>query len=300
MIRVIKTITLIVVGGALCLALSIQHFPLSEEIVDIANGEEIFRSKCASCHSLSSIGPNGLGPSLDNIGKLAESRADGLDAPEYLIESILRPDSYRAPGSEGQMPTNIGDSLTRTELANVVAFLCAQGGQLDYRRVHELAQTIPDKNVQGKTRIDLASAERGRHLFMGKQKCHECHKLDQALGSFLGGPSLLTIGAHSPDYLRKSIQNPSAAIVDSYETVTLVGNDGLPIKGQIVSQDDRTISLVVRSDNGFAIQDIAIDDLETEGNGQIYVTSPTSPMPSYQTMPDDEMRDLVEFLRTLR
>ncbi|MEE4135683.1 MAG: cytochrome c [Desulforhopalus sp.] len=91
----------------------------------IARGEQVFGQHCARCHqhhpdtASASVGPN-----LGNIALAAAGRREGLDALEYIRESILipaahRPDGYTAIPEEQEC----GAVLAESELAAVIAFL---------------------------------------------------------------------------------------------------------------------------------------------------------------------------------
>ena len=68
--------------------------------------------------------------------------------------------------------------------------------------------------------------ERGRDLFFGDRlKCSSCHRIGMEGSVF--GPELTRLGAsRSPDYIRESLLNPSADILDDYQGVTVVARDG--------------------------------------------------------------------------
>ncbi|MDH5372983.1 MAG: hydrogenase iron-sulfur subunit [Acidimicrobiia bacterium] len=93
-------------------------------------GEDLFTSAairggagCRVCHSLKP-GEDGVGPSLAGVGIRAVDRVAGLSAEEYLRRSILEPDEYVVEGfRSGQMRADVGEGLTETELADLIAFL---------------------------------------------------------------------------------------------------------------------------------------------------------------------------------
>lgn len=89
-------------------------------------GEDVFNSStagCAVCHSITS-GEELVGPSLANVGALAETRVPRMTAEEYLRESILRPDAYVVDGyPEGQMLDIYEETLTEEEIDALVAYL---------------------------------------------------------------------------------------------------------------------------------------------------------------------------------
>ncbi len=81
------------------------------------------KARCATCHSLS---PNTVlvGPSLAGIASRAASREPGVSAADYIQESILEPDKFKAPGFEKvQMDTSLAKILTSDEISDIVAFL---------------------------------------------------------------------------------------------------------------------------------------------------------------------------------
>jgi mono/diheme cytochrome c family protein len=74
---------------------------------------------CAGCHSVDSDAVM-TGPSLQNIGTVAEERTD-QSAAEYLRESITHPNAFVVEGyQEGVMPAY---ELPDDQLDNLVAYL---------------------------------------------------------------------------------------------------------------------------------------------------------------------------------
>ncbi len=81
------------------------------------------KARCASCHSLS---PDTVivGPSLAGIASRAGTREPGVSAADYIEESILEPDKFKAPGFEKvQMDTTLAKILTPDEISDIVAYL---------------------------------------------------------------------------------------------------------------------------------------------------------------------------------
>lgn len=102
-----------------------------------AEGRELFESTvleteagCVTCHSRS---PDEIlvGPSLAGVATRAGTRVDGLDAEEYLTQSIRNPDAYVVEGFEsGRMPS-WGELLTDREVAALVDYLLTLEGSAD-------------------------------------------------------------------------------------------------------------------------------------------------------------------------
>ena len=94
---------------------------------DAARGKELYQTggasgvPCNTCHSLD--GSPLVGPSLQGISTKAADRMPGLSAEDYLKQSIDNPSAYMAEGFSDQMYKGYADSLSREELADLVAYL---------------------------------------------------------------------------------------------------------------------------------------------------------------------------------
>ncbi len=82
---------------------------------------------CFACHRIESIGRGGkIGPSWEEIGKMAGSRIDGMSAEDYIRTSISDPSAFAAEKYQaklGMMPTNIAELLSTEEIDIVVQYL---------------------------------------------------------------------------------------------------------------------------------------------------------------------------------
>jgi cytochrome c oxidase subunit II len=89
-----------------------------------AAGLSVFNnSGCGTCHTLSAANAAGtVGPDLDKLVSYAKQAKQPL-AP-FVHDSIVDPDKYVQPGyQKGLMPSTFGQSLTKTQLDALVAFL---------------------------------------------------------------------------------------------------------------------------------------------------------------------------------
>ncbi len=112
-----------VILAALALALSCAPEPRATD--PLQRGRQVYGELgCASCHE---AGPLNLwrpvGPPLDHVGTVAESRRAGLSAEEYLRQSIVDPGSYVVPGYPDSMPRGLGDRISAEDLADLVRYL---------------------------------------------------------------------------------------------------------------------------------------------------------------------------------
>ncbi|HQV69208.1 MAG TPA: cytochrome c [Thermoflexales bacterium] len=93
-----------------------------------ARGKELFggKGRCATCHALEP-GKVIVGPSLAGVGDWAAHRRANQTAADYIEESILSPDAYKAPGFEAaQMDVSLAKTLTNEEVNDIVQYLLAQ------------------------------------------------------------------------------------------------------------------------------------------------------------------------------
>ena len=171
-------------------------------------GEELLRTKggCLICHKVTDAG-NERGPDLRHAAGEAAKRKPGMDAEEYLIESIVTPDAFIVPGYPKMMPSALKPpaNLNMAEVKAVVAYLQSLGG------------TDITAKVQA---ADIAAAKaagpmhRGKEL-MGQYGCVGCHKIEGEGGKI--GPELTKTAAnHAPAELMRKIIDPTAWITPGF------------------------------------------------------------------------------------
>ena len=89
----------------------------ADQLVEL--GRNLFRAKgCAACHVDAQAGP-----SLSNLKQRAGKTKDNQSAEQYVRESIIAPNAFKAPGANkgvGEMPTLPVDAA---ELTALVAYL---------------------------------------------------------------------------------------------------------------------------------------------------------------------------------
>jgi cytochrome c2 len=84
------------------------------------------QNNCAGCHTLQAAGASGTtGPNLDDvIGKVFLGGKDNLKTPAGIKEAITDPNKTLAPGyPPSVMPQTFGQSISSTDLTNLVKFL---------------------------------------------------------------------------------------------------------------------------------------------------------------------------------
>lgn len=108
--------------------------PVDAPVADIEEGEvrapnQIFTSLgCAGCHNLNepqteeNRGP--IGPNLGNLHINAETRIEGMNAFDYVYQTISNPQLYTVPGYlPNIMPAGLADRMTEEELTVLVEWL---------------------------------------------------------------------------------------------------------------------------------------------------------------------------------
>ena len=79
---------------------------------------------CGACHKHEKGGIAGaIAPELTHVGSVAGKRKPGMDAKDYIRESILNPTAFVVPGFPPIMPPGFGDKMTGGELEMIVTFL---------------------------------------------------------------------------------------------------------------------------------------------------------------------------------
>jgi cytochrome c2 len=89
------------------------------------NGKAIFSgvAGCGACHDVSQ-NITIVGPSLIGIATRAATRVKGMSAQDYIRNHITNPDLFTVPGfPAGVMPKTFSQTLTPTQINDVVAFL---------------------------------------------------------------------------------------------------------------------------------------------------------------------------------
>jgi cytochrome c551/c552 len=91
-----------------------------------AAGKSVFAANgCGSCHTFKPANATGtIGPDLDKAPAQDAKADNNMNLAAFIKQSITDPDTYIAKGySKGVMPTTFGQSLSSTQLNDLVAFI---------------------------------------------------------------------------------------------------------------------------------------------------------------------------------
>jgi cytochrome c2 len=92
---------------------------------DPVRGKKAFNTfgKCSSCHDVTT-GEKIVGPSLQHIATIAETRQQGFNAEAYLRVSLLNPNSFVVEGyAPGIMPITYQNTLVTAEIEDLIAYM---------------------------------------------------------------------------------------------------------------------------------------------------------------------------------
>ena len=155
-------------GAALATGCGSSHV----EEANQGEGEELFRTGCAQCHTLEAVGAQGqIGPNLDaHFAELREQGFDESSMRDLVRAQIAHPVEEPPTGAPG-MPANIYEG---EQADSVAAFVAAVAGN-------------PEAGGGGGE--PLTDATDGETIFL-QAGCGSCHTLAAAGASGTIGPSL--------------------------------------------------------------------------------------------------------------
>jgi len=137
--------------------------------------------------------------------------------------------------------------------------------------------------IQGK---GLGDAIRGRGVF--SRICQQCHTLFDTGGKV--GPDITGSNRADLDYVLQNVIDPNAIIPNDYRTSNLETKDDRVITGIVTRQDDNAVTIIVPGEEII----VPRNEIKSLTQGEV------SMMPEglLQAMTDDEVRDLVSYLKS--
>ena len=134
----------------------------------------------------------------------------------------------------------------------------------------------------------LAKANVGNGRAVFERTCAICHVLYGAGG--IVGPDLTGSNRANLDYILAQIINPSEVMQESYQLVIVTTRDGRTLSGMVAAEDNQQLTLRL----------VGQDTIVTKSEILSREKSPISMMPEglLKTLKDEEVRDLIAYLRT--
>lgn len=115
-----KQIIIFLIFVVLVSACSNQDSPAAS--ADEEAGMKIFQANCSACH-LTEGEQVLVGPSMEGLASRAGTTVSGMDAEDYLRESILEPAAHVNEGFTNVMPNIYSTVLSEDELDALMAYL---------------------------------------------------------------------------------------------------------------------------------------------------------------------------------
>jgi cytochrome c oxidase cbb3-type subunit 3 len=223
-------------------------------------GKNIYRGRCGVCH--------------------------GIDAKGYRGSDLTTGDWVHG-GSDPQIFRTIARGITGTEMPGNV--------NMSEEEVWMVVAYLRTLSAPGGASAERGDAARGEELYQSKTKgnCVQCHMIDGRGGRL--GPNLSRIGAaRSVAALEREIRNPGEVVPVGFETITVTTNDGRRIRGVRKNEDTFSVQMMTANEElrSFFKRDVK----------EVVAEEDVSLMPAYgpERLTDDELADVVRYLRTLR
>jgi mono/diheme cytochrome c family protein len=197
--------TVLAVLAPLCaVAIALPLGGCGRDEPNLENGKAKFVEKCGSCHTLARAGTGGTtGPDLDTAFQTA--LADGFDRD--TIEGIVHRQILH-PNTTGVMPAGLVKGGDAGDVAAYVGYAAARKG----------------KDEGALASAGLAQAKTGEQIFTAAG-CAGCHTFSPAGSTGTIGPNLNQLktqagkiepGKSADEYIRESVEDPSAFIVKGF------------------------------------------------------------------------------------
>ena len=175
--------------------------------VEVAEGREVLRLRCAECHGAE--GEGGRGPNL----------SDGV-----FYHGATDADLYRT----------IENGITGTEMP---AFAFSE------KRIGQLVAVIRSLNRAAEPTRLPGSTEGGQKIFREMGGCLSCHRVGRE-GGFTG-PDLTLVGSRrSLQHLRTSIVDPNGDVSPRYWVATATAKDSRRFRGFLLAEDRHSLQLL--------------------------------------------------------
>lgn len=222
---------------------------------DIEYGSRIFAAQCSGCH-----GPNG-------------DQVSGVNLRSGQFRHVFSDADLRAVVTNGIAGTAMAPhTFDPADLAAIVAYI---------RNI----STFDTRSVT------VGDAGRGAALFNGAGNCGSCHRVN-GQGSRVA-PDLSNIGAlRTPDFLERTLSDPTGAMLPVNRSVRAVMRDGKIVTGRRLNEDTYTVQLIDDQERLVSLEKVDLRE---------FTVLKTSSMPSYKDkLNSQERADIVAYLLSLK
>ncbi|UCC86137.1 MAG: c-type cytochrome [Anaerolineales bacterium] len=222
------------------------EWTLAQEAGAIEVGADLFEINCSGCHGVKGEGIPGLAPPLSDqfffTQRLQEVGWEGT-LEDYIIATVstgrsvsTRPDQY-VGGGKPAMPAwsqRFGGPLRDDQVHDLAAFVLNwEATALGKAEISELPAPTPGAEEAADP------VARGQQVYV-RGGCAGCHAI-QGISAGVVGPNLTQIGqvaatrqdgVSAEDYIRESVVNPGAYVVEGYQPNIMPQNYGEQFSNQ--------------------------------------------------------------------
>ena len=272
-------------------------------------GETIYwgKGRCFTCHSVGGQGSAVRGPNHGQFGEKfplpmgsraeerakerAEKTGQPFTATDYLVESLADPGAYVVNGYKNEMAVVFAPpiSLNLDEIMAVVAYLQAQGGDVD---IEAMTKTPTEISAKFFNKIKAASAAGGGDPGAGAvvfdDNCTECHMIGDE-GEEIG-PDLSKIGLKKLNILSDDILMPAKSITKGYDTYLVEEKDGRKTIGIKTAEDGSMVEITKATGDVATIEKSNVKAITKDENASIM------PDDLSEAMTVKDFQDLLSFL----
>jgi quinoprotein glucose dehydrogenase len=250
--------------------------------------------------------------SLSNAALQLLARTGGAsDAVVPLIEKVLakgKPTEMQdAFATLGGIKTPAAKTALLTWMKKLAAAQVPEAARLDLLEAaraqndpslneaiasHEKSKSADDKLAAFRETLHGGNAARGKQIALEHlaAQCTRCHKIGKEGAEV--GPDLTKIGKRmNREQLLEAIVLPNATIAKGYDVIMITRKDGKSFSGCVEKENAKELQLRGPDQS---LTTIALDQIAQR-------STPTSMMPAMdQFLPKAELRDLIEYLTTLK
>ena len=189
--------------------------------------------------------------------------------------------------AKGTIPKRDVPAYTARQLRRVVGSGFVEvWGPIDHVNFDDKA-LIKYKSLLTEKSLATADVKKGKLLFAST--CGPCHTLYGEGGNI--GPDITGSNRANIDYLLSNILDPSGEIQDAYKMVVVTTRDGRTYVGNVVKETERQLTLRIVGQESVVMNKSDIQSREVTASSMM-------PTGLFTTMSDQEILDLVSYLRT--
>lgn len=235
---------------------------------DDARGYQIFTSRCEVCHAKEEADLSRMGPNLGRIGVEAATRRDGLNGPEYILESIMDPGAFVPAGASGaMMPASLVADLPDEDVRNLVAHVASFGATPSDEEIAALVIREDDTVLQEKLVVRRDVLELGEQVF--RRKCESCHSVHSGPEHVVYAPAIFGVGFPDEEVLRDSIKHVKGSTQERYASTSIALVNGEVFVGNVIERTPAHVTLLsTERESRGRVMTIQLSDVRKGADGK--------------------------------